>query len=90
MEPFALSARYALECNISVLGTDNQPVGVVFGLRLASARGYRCGVRYFLVAYFIFLFVCACFVLAGRRVEFPRRNTWLILLNRLLLMFVLV
>lgn len=38
-EPLPLSVRYALECNISVLGTDNQPVGVVFcfGLRALAA-----------------------------------------------------
>lgn len=29
--PFALSVRYALECNISVFITQNQPLGVVFG-----------------------------------------------------------
>lgn len=36
-EPLPLSVRYALERNISVLGTDNQPIGVVFGWLFASA-----------------------------------------------------
>lgn len=61
-ELLPLSVRYALGCNISVLGIGNQPVG---GWCLRALRGYRCGVRYLFGLRTLFLFVCAGFVFHG-------------------------
>lgn len=47
--------RYALECNIPVLGTDNQPVGVVFcfGLRALAAIGVVYVTFWWRISYFV-------------------------------------